>query len=190
MSKLEILVDVDGVCADFLGPVLDTIYEVSGTRYSREDVNGWNIEECLNLDRDDWAETVKEIQSPGFARKLQPLPHAIESVKKLAQQHEVYFVTADWRGSPTWVYDRNHWLTDHFGALGKRTVHTSQKHLISGNVLIEDKPGNIHGWAVRQKGHAILFDAPYNRNEQDRFYFTRVKSWYQALLAISEVKLQ
>jgi len=199
MSKLEILVDVDGVLADFTSEVLATLHNINGINYTIDMVDQWHIEKALDLDRDDWAECVNHIQSPGFARNLKPYPGAIEAVKKLAEYHEVCFVTADWRGSPTWVFDRNHWLTDHFGPLGKKVVHTSHKYRVCGNVLIEDKPANIHQWAPRQKGSAILFDRPYNRSYTDDqgvfkiegnvHYMTRVHDWEEALEAINKVKL-
>lgn len=166
-QKLEILIDVDGVVVDFVTPVLETLHLINGNTYALDMVTEWDIVRCLGLDRDDWAECTQMIQAPGFARNLKPLPGAIEAVKLLSKDHDVYFCTADWRGSTTWVYDRNHFLTDHFGPVGKKTIHTSFKERVYGDILIEDKASTVLNWTKRWGNLAMLIDRPYNRRFRD-----------------------
>lgn len=173
----RLLMDVDGVVADFKGAVLDAIEKVTGRRYERSQVTEWSIEKSLGLDRDVWKVVVDEhICAPGFARELKAYEGAVEAVRQLAESFDLYFVTADFRSSPTWVYDRNRWLGRKFGSeQGQKVVHTSCKHLVAGDFLVDDKTSTIVEW---QEAHpsstAILWHQSYNIDDD---WNPRVRSW-------------
>lgn len=161
-----ILFDVDGVLADFTGRVLDVVHEETGRAHTPDDHTKWSFREALGLPARHWRAVARRIGEPGFACSLRPYPGAVELVKRVAEQHEVFFVTADWRSSPTWVHDRNAWLERHFGrTLGSRVVHTSHKVLVDGDVLVEDKVETVEAWERAGQGRrrAFIVDRPYNR---------------------------
>lgn len=176
----SVLLDVDGVVADFVDPVLDLINEVGGYDYSPSDITQWDIRAALELDNYEWAEVVNLIQTDGFADRLKLYHGAKDGIAMLkADGHEIDFVTSDWRGSKSWVYDRNHWLVKHFGSVGKNVTHTSRKHKVSGDILVEDKWQNALAWSeANPEGRAVIWDRPWNREFHEGPHgIVRVSSW-------------
>ena len=176
----SVLIDIDGVVGDFVDPVLELINRIGGHDYAPSDITQWDIRAALNLDNYEWAEVVNLIQADGFASRQKLYPGAKQGIKSLIKEgHEIDFVTSDWRGSKTWVYDRNHWLVKHFGSVGKNVTHTSRKHKVDGDMLIEDKWQNAKAWQdAHPDGRAVIWDRPWNRSfEAGAHGIVRVSSW-------------
>jgi 5'(3')-deoxyribonucleotidase len=173
---MRVLLDVDGVIADFTGKVLSEIERILGRYYEPHQVTQWSIKDALGLSDRDWKRVVDEvICREGFAYFLDPYPGAVAAVKELAADH-VYFVTSPWHSSETWCHDRTEWLCKHFGqAQGRKVIHTGHKHLVDGDVLVDDKPETVFEWArvnVRRVG--VLWDRPYNQRSGLRL---RTNDW-------------
>lgn len=181
-----VLCDVDGVIADFTQPILDFVNERCPDKEpaTLEDVTQWSIRDALALTDAMWKSVVNDlIKVPGFCLGLNPYPGAIEGVKALAEVSDLYFVTSPW-DSQTWCYERSQWLRKHFGyTLGSKLIQTSHKHLVQGDILIEDKPSTIAPWlrydAVSWYGFrkAILWDRPYNQEWVKDHNRYRVSLW-------------
>ncbi len=159
-----VLFDVDEVIADFSGLFLDLASRATNRGYRREQVTEWKIEAAIGLPG--WAarEVRAELARPGAAHRLQPLPGAIEAVRRIAERHAVYFVTAPLAESETWAHDREEWLRLHFGdELGSRVVHTDHKEVVAGDVFVDDKPANVERWAAAHpEKTAVLWSHPWN----------------------------
>ena len=148
---MKVLFDVDEVIADFVGGVLDAVRDELGFDFHHDHVTQWDIRESLGFTREQWAPVQERIIAPGFASSLRPLPGAVDVVKSIASRHDVYFVTSHYRSSQTWVHERDDWLERKFGhTLGGRVVHTAHKHLIAGDVLVDDKPENVEKWWLKK----------------------------------------
>lgn len=163
---MRILLDVDGVIADFTGGVLSDIEHILGRYYEPHQVTRWSIKEALGLSDRDWKRIVDEsICREGFAYFLDPYPGAVAAVNQLADAHDVYFVTSPFYSGETWMHDRTEWLCKHFGQTqGRKVVHTSHKHLVDGDFLVDDKPETVWEWARVHVGRVgVLWDRPYNR---------------------------
>lgn len=52
--------------------------------------------------------------------------------------------------------ERTRWLVRHFDAKPSQIMHTSAKHLVRGDVLIDDKPTTIERWAHVNEGKLAL----------------------------------
>jgi 5'(3')-deoxyribonucleotidase len=152
MNKI-ILVDVDGVLADFTGAVRE-----------------WDL---FALYPEDLQSMIKRrISDPGFCAELKVLPGAEEGVRELVQLGDVYAVTSPWWSSPTWPYERTRWLDRWFGMPADRVVQTSAKQLVFGDVMIDDRPENLIEWRSCQQARgwctrAVLVDAPYNQGRAE-----------------------
>jgi len=172
MTSAIVLVDVDGVVADFTGRMLDVVLEETGRRHEVEDVDQWSIQLALGLPDEHWRNVVRRIEEPGFASNLRPYPGAVEAVRDIADRHHVFFVTSPWWSSTTWMHDRTDWLVKFFGKTqGRKVVHTSAKQLVVGDVMVEDKAATLAAWeraddAASWHGtrRAFLLDRPYNRH--------------------------
>lgn len=161
---MRILLDVDGPIADFVGGVLDELKRLTGRDCKHHVVTQYNIKKALGITDYIWKQIIEHIKSSGFARNLKAHAGAVDAVKALAKDHDVYFVTAPWQSSPTWVYDRTEWLVDRFGRTqGRKIVPTEHKHLIDGDFLIDDKPEQVAEWSNAHPGRVgVLWSMPHN----------------------------
>lgn len=175
---MRILIDCDGILCDFVSAVLAAInvreHEADTRRgytgaphedWTPDDVTAWDIFGTLSVPAEIKKSVIDEvICAPGFCYELDAYPGSVAGVQAIAKRHDVYFVTSDWRTSPTWVFDRNRWLRNVFGTeLGSRVVHTAHKHVVDGDMLIDDKPSNVDGWSCsRRYGAGLVWTRPWN----------------------------
>lgn len=163
--KPRVLLDVDGVLADFVGAFLAVVEQQLGRSHTAEDVHSFGIANSLNLSKDEFDRCAEIVGKPGFCRSLAVCPGAIEGVAQLRELAEVYIVTSPWNTNPTWTHDREQWLAEHFGIPSARVVHTSAKHLVRGDVLVDDKTETLRDW-LRERDHggiAVQWQTPHNR---------------------------
>ena len=84
---------------------------------------------------------------PGIFSLMEPMPDAIEAIKQLATQYDLYLLsTAPWLNPSAWT-DKLNWVHKYFGKseqslFYKRLIISHNKHLNSGDYLIDDRPHN------------------------------------------------
>lgn len=106
---LRIYVDMDGVIADF-----------------EKNLNGRN------------PKAVKLM--PGTYIRLDPIPGAIEAVRKLiAMGHDVWIATKTPTHNLLADSEKKHWISEHIPELLPKTIITSDKGCLRGDVLIDDR---------------------------------------------------
>lgn len=168
-----ILLDCDGPLADFTQAYLDALCEETGARHSASEVDRWEIHECpffVELDRQTGGDlrrrVDRRVEKFGFCSRIAVAPGARDAVEKLSELGEIFVVTSPWDLSPTWMHERTHWVAAHFPTIGRRRViQTAQKHLIRGNVFVDDKPSHIEDWSKAwPDGVPILFNMQHNRS--------------------------
>lgn len=92
--------------------------------------NGVIIEDCM-------------MKSPRLFRDLEPIEGAIESVKRLSQHYEIYFLSTPFWEVPESFMDKRHWLEEHFGEMCyKRLILSHRKDLNMGAYLVDDRLAN------------------------------------------------
>lgn len=161
---MNVLLDVDGPICDWLGGVLEVVEEVSGKRIQRSDVKKWLIFSDMGLSEDQVAKVNAEISQPGWCASLKPVEGAKEAIEELRDIGcEIHFVTSPWR-CVNWTYERENWLVAHgMAANTGQVTHTSQKHLLRGDILVDDSPGNVTMWQkANPEGQGLLWNASYN----------------------------
>lgn len=179
MNKLRILLDVDGVIADFDQFYLDCAVRAGVIRETSVDAdwrsNAWDVGNALGLTKDGKAEVWREIQRPEAGERMPAYPDAILAVKELVLFADVYFPTSPIYRSPSWEYDRYMWFKRHFNeGVADRLIFTKRKHLIAGQVFVDDKERHLQEWLHEWKGsvsvaNAILWPHPYNNNEEGMY---------------------
>lgn len=173
--KPIVLLDVDGPLADFVSAYLEAFRSLTGLPATHEHVTRWDIAECLaaHCVREGelgWEvgrisrEVGKVVSAPGFASEMiRPHESAKEPVAKL-EVADVYAVTSPWHSSPTWMHERTAWLKRHFKIPRERVIHASTKHLVRGDVFVDDKASHVTAWAgANREGMGVLFDMHHNR---------------------------
>lgn len=76
-----VLLDVDGVIADFTGAALRYLREAHGIRRSRDEVTQYKIGAALGLDERVNRAMFDEFSSAGFCSAIEPLPYARSGVR-------------------------------------------------------------------------------------------------------------
>lgn len=173
-----ILLDCDGPLSGFTDAYLVALALETGCRHTHEEVDRWAIHECdffgaaAKLAGFDSASALRRcvderVTRPGFCEDIAVQPGAQEAVARLSEIGEVFVVTSPWDSSPTWMYERLHWVAKHFPTIGRRRViQTAQKHLIRGDVFVDDKLSHVAEWSEAwPNGTAVLFDMHHNRGE-------------------------
>ena len=98
MKRLTILVDMDGTIAGFNNRIEVAWNELYPDKLAPtiDQLTNWRTDEVYaSLHGDDASVIVKRIyQGPEFFNKLEPLPGAIDAIKKMAEEHDVFFCSA------------------------------------------------------------------------------------------------
>jgi hypothetical protein len=145
---MRILLDCDGVLADFVGAV--------------RKVAPSTPDPLLSYDFPiPWGEVAKE----GFCASIEPLPGAKDFVDELFRQgHSIVCVTSPPWSSRTWAHERAVWLRENMGIRMGLVMHVPAclKHRVTGDVIIEDNERVIEQWQdSNPTGMTFLFNTTY-----------------------------
>ena len=127
------------------------------------DMDGVIVDFCTGIDRlDDAVRHEYEgrlDEVPGIFSLMDPMPGAIDSIKLLSEQYDLYVLsTAPWLNDSAWS-DKVTWLKKYFGenkesVLYKRLIISHHKNLNKGDYLIDDRTKN---GAAEFEGELIQF---------------------------------
>lgn len=152
--RLVLLLDVDGVVLDFRRMFVETASRVTGRSFDMKTVDDreWSMRRSLNLDRYENDAVWDAIKRPGVARDMNPLPGAVDAVRKLIKQTDFYFVTSP-VPCETWCHDRREQLTSLFGkiAIEDRIIFAKSKHIVAGDVFVDDHESTVFKWVQHQR---------------------------------------
>jgi len=103
-------------------------------------------------------------RQPGFFLGLEPIPGAPEAARRMLELgHEVFICTAPITDCATCPMEKFQWAAAHLGPeWPKRMIIASDKTLVTGDFLVDDKP-EVTGVKAPAWEH-VLFDRPYNRS--------------------------
>lgn len=167
----RLLLDVDGVLADFVGGVIKIIKTIGGPELKPEDFPYWDIFSTLK-ERHDTSHLVDEvvinIKRMGFCYDLPVYPGAKEGVQKILDAGiDLFIVTSPWPGHLHWMPERSTWLKTHFNIPEKKVIHANAKYIIKGDLLIDDKTDHIEDWLNHNPdGAAFLWNTPHNQRDE------------------------
>jgi 5'(3')-deoxyribonucleotidase len=163
-----ILLDVDGVCADFTGMVRRLVKGMGGQM--PWPVTQWDFIKALAREERKHVEDALE-GAEGSWMDMEPIPGArgvVEAFRRAG--HRVVFVTSPWASCREWAHVRTEWLHRFMGAKASDVIPARAKELVRGDVFIDDKPQNVAAWREAGLAHGYpgclggyLWDAPYNR---------------------------
>ena len=176
---MRILIDADDVLEDLSPKWVSFLNERYGLNARYEDHTDWNMAHVFpSLTREQvYAVELEE----DFYSRLEPLEGAVETVRKLMEDgHEIYVVTT----TPYQIIKAKmeKVIFRYFPFLTwKNIIITSNKHLIRGDVLIDDGVHNLLGGDY----HKILMTGPYNRDfDAESAGMIRVHNWQEIYEAI------
>ena len=141
-----VLLDCDGVIADFTGAALALIRQLTGHVYAPEQITTWDIFDSLPKEpRSVRDEVYRRLKAIGGCASIPVYPGAVGGVRRLRKIADVIVVTSPFHGSPTWMHERESWLKWHFDITDVH--HAKSKARVHGDVFVDDKPAHIEDWA-------------------------------------------
>jgi 5'(3')-deoxyribonucleotidase len=109
----KVYVDMDGVLCDFYGAARKALTENPSQKYPQSQ----------------W----------GFFLKLEEIPDAIESFKKLQEKYDVWILTRPSFRNVNCYTEKAQWVWDHLGYdVLEKTIMSPDKSLLKGDYLIDD----------------------------------------------------
>ena len=163
----RILVDCDGVLADFASAALDLIEERTGDRHTHEELVHWDV--FKSVDKAHLEHVLQDaVEHEGFCLGLKPFDGARTFMKVLKDRYEEVYILTSPFVAREWVYERTRWLEGHFGIDPRDIVHAKDKKVVFGHALIDDSGKNLRSWGgAWPEGIPILMDAPYNQGDTE-----------------------
>ena len=161
---------MDGVIAD-VEPHFLNWYEIDyGIKVARQDLMGLSEEDAFPEKG-----TIRKFAStPGFFLTVPVMPGAIEAVKALMADYEVYIVSAAME-FPQSLPEKLQWLKTHFSFISwKNIIFCGDKSIINTDYMIDDHIRNLDNF----KGKCIMFHAFHNINYH---HHIRVNNWDEVL---------
>jgi len=171
MKKLNIAFDIDGVLADFMGPMLEILNHRHSKLITKEDCVDYTPttkegHPDTHITNQEWSSTFTWFEDAGGYAVLKPLEHAVQVINRLYDVgHNIYLVTArksEFRKSTELFliinkvkYHKLHMTTKGKGSILKK---------LEVDVFVDDHPNNImDGLKVGIKD-SILMTAPFNES--------------------------
>ncbi len=161
---LRIIVDMDGILADFMGGIWRTCQARYGVAGDTEKVTSfYHLSNGLEKPLPDGERLDDLFHQPGFFAALEPLSGAQEAMRALVDEgHEV--VIASTPCTPHSAAEKIAWMEQHFPMIPRKNVFIGHlKHYIGGDVLIDDGLHNAMAFRKAQPPALVVTLAyPYN----------------------------
>ena len=161
-KRTQILLDLDGVCADFYGQAFWLMQKHTG-RFDlcHADAGGdSSLEKTFGIDKQTFWEVIEA--EAGFWLNLEPFPWARDMVTWLSRYGDVTIASSPSR-DPRCHSQKIEWVVRHLGMCPDDVMLGGKKHLMANenHVLLDDFPKNVvkfreHG------GQAVLMPSSWN----------------------------
>ncbi|WP_236975967.1 5' nucleotidase, NT5C type [Membranihabitans maritimus] len=172
LKKPILGVDMDDVLADSYQQSLDWYERDFGIKYTKEELEGQYLGDVIAEDQIDIINSY--FFTEGFFRTIKPIDGAIEGMRLLQEEYDVFIVTAA-QQFPQCLTEKNEWLDEYMPFIDwQHRIFCGHKYFLDAKYLIDDHAYNFEYF----KGSPILFSAPHNAGET-RFF--RVNNWEETL---------
>lgn len=186
MRRPIVLFDCDGVLSDMAVEMLKIASRLFGHNADPALLREWDVCKALGLLPAEEDMIYREMDAPGWAQQLQVIEGAKEAVKEIEEVADLFILTAPVWSSQTWGYDRCQWLKQHFDIGYKRVIITHAKHLVHGDVFLDDKPSNVGNWQDKWKDGKGLV-RHYDYTHGDLMHLTRTHDWKQVVRHVHDI---
>ncbi|XP_062976334.1 5'(3')-deoxyribonucleotidase, cytosolic type [Elgaria multicarinata webbii] len=193
MASLRVLVDMDGVLADFEGGMLRGFLAAypGEPHIELAQRRGFSAKEQYRCLREDLGMKLASVyESPGFFLGLDPIPGAIEAMQEMIQMPntDVFICTSPLQKYEYCVPEKYSWIAKHLGPkFVERLILTRDKTVVSADLLFDDKDV-VKGVEPNPSWEHILFSCCHNQHLKLQPPQRRLESWTDDWRTILESK--
>lgn len=171
--RKSIAIDMDGVIADTETQFINWYERDYGVKIHPQDILGFKEDEMFP----DKTAARKFAFTPGFFRTLPVMPGAVDALKKLMENFDVYIASAAME-FPQSLPEKHAWLQEHFPFISwHNIIFCGDKSIIGTDFLVDDHVKNLDFF----KGKSVMFHAFHNVNFN---HHQRVKTWEDAVILL------
>jgi len=182
---MRLLVDLDGVCADFYARLVEWYNRDYNDCRTPADVKCWAIGP-KNFPKATRAALRAYFDVPGFWEGMRPIPGCRDYLRAIHEAgHDIVIATSVPKESSRALYEKTRWVQKHLPFIKRSSVvGIARKELLRGDLLFDDGPHNIKAFP----GRTCIMDAPYNQRIYANY---RVKTWkaFEQIVALESGKL-
>jgi 5'-nucleotidase len=189
-ETMRVMIDLDGVLADFNNAVINHFKELG---YERSDLflRTYDISKWYDADNEEVRQEFVELMgTKGFWLSLRLMPGAVDALKEIKKLgHEIYILTTPWWSSPVSLTEKWGWIKRKLGRVinpCEQVLYATNKSIIDGDILIDDKLKHIQDW-LKLRPFAIVFDWPYNRDSESGSKAYRASNWGEVVEIVSKL---
>ena len=165
----RIAIDMDDVLAKTTHVIIDRINDKVNKNFSYEEL----LQGGKEYKEEFYAHYLANnsfLWEPGFFEHIPVNEDAVEVVKKLSEQYEIFIVSAATE-FPNSLKEKLTWMEMYFPFITwKHIVFCGHKYMIQADYLIDDHEKNLQTFT----GIPLLYTAPHNLHITD---FQRVNNW-------------
>ena len=169
-NRVRVLLDMDDVITACLRSVVKEFNEKHGTNFNPANCEAWDLTKTFGCS----LESLMEIfRTPGFFENLEPKRGAIGAIRELIKstKYDLFIITATSDEDGSEYVEKLNWLEKYLPEFNKkRLIACSEKSIIRGDVIIDDKVENLDECAPFMQ--CVLMDSPTN---QDCDKYIRIK---------------
>ena len=163
MKQLNILLDMDGVLADFFTSAVSKLNRETGLNFTVESyakTGKYEMEEVYGITTKQLWDIVDRDQ---FWYDLSPMPHAAELMNSIRVAGFPIYISSTPTHNPNCVQQKIDWLKKHFGLDAHDCMFGKHKWLMAkpGALLIDDLPSNCKAFSDAG-GQAALVPSNWN----------------------------
>jgi len=159
----RILVDLDGVMADFVGAAI-RLHRYQPAEILPNMKGSYDIEKILEIPAQDfWGKISEDILFWHGLEKTEEADSLLELVTKKPRSPEQVFFCSSPTTDPASHHGKAMWVKNHYPKYLRRLILCSQKHLLANRdtLLIDDSDANVEAFK-KAGGRAVLVPRPWN----------------------------
>lgn len=156
-NRPRILIDMDDCINNFLPYLIRVYNKRTGDHVKPSDIKDWDISKYMDR------LALDIFHEEGFFEDVPEKKKSISTLKKLIEsaKYDVYIITAC--QSPRELQEKIEWFNRCLPSFNKnRIIMCKEKHIIRGDVLIDDNTSNLEKCKPFMK--TIVFDMPHNKD--------------------------
>lgn len=183
VKKLDIIVDLDGIVVNLISRWLQKYNDTYADNISVDKITKFDFD---SLVKPECGKKIYDFLDYDTFRYCNPIPGAVEALKKLNDTHFIHIVSAHSAAIPSSAVAKYEWCQEYIPFIEQKKITIChQKHLIIGDVIIDDKYQTVAQCDVDMGAATIA--CPWNQDGSvyyDLFaqdYRTPEKCWNEIL---------